>query len=134
MLYAIHMGSVEGYNGGQASVVHLVFEVEHVVRDGLTYVFTDGHADMALSRFFDVTTELDHIDWQIMRERYWSDTDADGDRTRRRQAEFRVHQFVPWSLCTEIGVINARIEHEVSSILQAATHRPRVIVRRQWYY
>ena len=49
MLYAIHMGSVAGYNGGQISVLHLVFEVEHIVRRGLTYVFTDGHADMAIS-------------------------------------------------------------------------------------
>jgi hypothetical protein len=89
---------------------------------------------MAISRFFDVTTQLELIDWQIMQEQYWNDTDTDGDRKRRRQAGFLVHQFAPWSLCTEIGVINTRIEHEVSSILQAATHRPRVIVRRQWYY
>jgi len=134
MLYAIHMGSVAGYDGEQSSVVHLVFQVEHIVRHGLTYVFTDGHADMAISRFFDATSQLEHIDWQIMEERYWSDTDTDGDRTRRRQAEFLVHQFAPWSLCIEIGVINAGIEREVNSILQAATHRPRVIVQRQWYY
>lgn len=89
---------------------------------------------MAISRFFDAPAHFDQIDWRIMQERYWNDTDVDGDRKRRRQAEFLVHRFVPWVLCREIGVINTRIAEEVNTVLQAAIHRPFVHVRRAWYY
>jgi len=134
MLYAIHTGAVSGYNGGQGSVVHLVFEVEHILQHGLSYLFTDGHAEMMISRFFSDPAHFDQIDWQIMQERYWNDTMMDGDRKRRRQAEFLVHRFVPWVLCREIGVINTHIAEEVNAVLQAATHRPHVHVQRPWYY
>ncbi len=58
------------------------------------------------------------IDWEIMKDRYWNDTDEDGDRKRRRQAEFLVHQAVPWSLVRAVCVIDANISAQVKQILQ----------------
>jgi hypothetical protein len=39
-----------------------------------------------------------------MKARYWNDTDRDGDRKRRRQAEFLVRDFCPWQFIKLIGV------------------------------
>ncbi len=69
-----------------------------------------------------------------MKETYWHDTDKDGDRKRRRQAEFLVHQFCAWELITEVGVINRQIADRVRAILEPAVHQPAVTVRRGWYY
>lgn len=103
MLYAIHKGNVEGYNQGQNPVIHLVSEAEAVNAEGLAFVFTDGHAVMEYSCFYDHLDLLGFvIDWDIMKDTYWADTPEDGDRKRRRQAEFLVHQFCPWRLITEI--------------------------------
>ena len=52
------------------------------------FVFTDGHAIMQLSKFYDDLGYLTEIDWDIMEEKYWRDTIEDPDRKRRRQAEF----------------------------------------------
>ncbi|MFH1740985.1 MAG: DUF4433 domain-containing protein, partial [bacterium] len=65
MLYAIHRGTVEDYKGGQNSVLHLVSTAEDVARQQSQFVFTDGHADMALSQFFDDLRALDRIDWRV---------------------------------------------------------------------
>ncbi|MCL5961180.1 MAG: DUF4433 domain-containing protein [Chloroflexi bacterium] len=134
MLFAIHKDAVVGYNRGQEGILHLVTSVEDVVRGGLPFVFTDGHAAMAISQFFADLSSLDRVDWPLMDATYWNDTYQDGDRKRRRSAEFLVHQFVPWSLFSEIGVMNSRMALQVGTILASSLHRPAAVVRRGWCY
>lgn len=100
MLYAIHKGNVQTYTEGQKPILHLVSSAEVVQEAGLAFTFTDGHAEMDISTFFTDLNDLEKIDWDIMQSRYWYDTLKDGDRKRRRQAEFLVHSFFPWHLTT----------------------------------
>lgn len=134
MLYSINGGYVDGYSEGQGAVLHLVSSVETVLKAARDYVFTDGHAELVISRFFKDTSDLSKVDWAIMKERYWNDTMDDNDRKRRRQAEFLVHDFFPWELVERIGVIDAGMQSQVESIMSTARHRPVVEVRRAWYY
>jgi hypothetical protein len=134
MLYAIHRGQVAGYDGGQTGVLHLVADVETVATSGCVWAFTEGHAEIAFTEFFTDLRFLSAIDWAIMSETYWYDTDEDGDRKRRRQAEFLIHRFCAWTLITEIGVINQRVADRVRSMLEGAAHQPAVTVQPGWYY
>lgn len=133
MLYAIHMGNVQGYAEGQNPIVHLVANAEEVAARQ-DFVFTDGHAVMALSDFYGDLGELDKVDWNIMKERYWRDTSEDGDRSRRRQAEFLVHGFLPWTFVRTIGVMDQLSADKVAALLEVAEHRPTVSIQRDWYY
>jgi hypothetical protein len=137
MLYTIHRGNVEGYSQGQQQILHLVTTAESVNDRGLAYVYTDGHAVMEYSDFYDDIEYLylePIIDWELMEARYWFDTEEDPDRKRRRQAEFLVYNFFPWHLVTEIGVINPTIQAQVSNLLLKSVHKPNILVRRDWYY
>lgn len=134
MLYAIHTGYVEGYSGGQEAVLHLVSSADAVKEKALKFVFTDGHAEMAISSFYKELSKLDQIDWNIMEATWWNDTDADGDRKRRRQAEFLVYQFFPWGLIEKIGVKNEGMAREVRAIVSGLKHRPVVTIQEKWYY
>ena len=136
MLYTISRGNVPEYQEGQQPVLHLVSTVEQVIeyRPVLRWLFTDGHAVISLSDYHNDVADLDKIDWEIMQARYWADTAEDGDRERRRQAEFLVYQFFPWQLVVEIGVINQAVRNQVQEILNAAEHKPRVSIERGWYY
>lgn len=96
MLYAIHKGSVSRYQSSQEQVIYLVSSVETIVQGNANFVFIDGHAEMQISQFYNLPSDLDKVDWQLMKGRYWHDTTADTDRKRRRQAEFLVHDFMPW--------------------------------------
>jgi ssDNA thymidine ADP-ribosyltransferase, DarT len=96
--------------------------------------FTDGHAVIGYTEFYDCLEALNAIDWEIMQDKYWSNTPEDGDRKRRRQAEFLVHQFCPWKLITEIGVINNTIADQVQQILQNFNNQTPVKVYPSWYY
>ena len=134
MLYAIHRGYVEGYEQGQAPLIYLVTKAQTVNNSGSEWVFTDGHATMAFSEFFDDLKDLDEIDWEVMESRYWSDTPTLPDRKRRRQAEFLTKDCCPWELFSEIGVINSRMESRVKRMLENSMHQPTVQIHRDWYY
>ena len=132
MLYAISRSAVEGYTEGQSPVLYLCSTAESVVRGGLRWVFTEGHADMDYTDFFDDLRDLDKIDWKLMEARYWHDTDEDPDRKRRRQAEFLVHRFFPWKLVSYIGVYDQAAAETVRKVLGKANLE--IGIERGWYY
>ncbi|HBE20459.1 MAG TPA: DUF4433 domain-containing protein [Cyanobacteria bacterium UBA11149] len=135
MLYTIHKGNIPGYSQGQNLVIHLVSLVKAIDDLNLGFVFTDGHALMEYSDFYDDIWYLDEaIDWEVMGSKYWFDTEEDPNRKCKRQAEFLVHQFCPWTLITEIGVINSTIQGQVQQILQKINHKPLVKIHSDWYY
>ena len=65
MLYAIHMGNVDGCTAGQADIVYLVASAQRIEENGFSFVFTDGHGTMALSDFFDDLSSLNEVDCKL---------------------------------------------------------------------
>lgn len=133
MLYTINRGNVPGCPNGQRDVIYLVTSAESIKNSGLDYVFTDGHGIMEVTRFFDDLNSLDQVDWDIMRARYWRDTNEDGDRRRRRQAEFLVHERMPLDLLAAIGVRNQSQVALVRAAMPSCTD-VKVLVKPEWYY
>ena len=134
MLYSISRGNVEGYQGGQSEVLHLVSSAEAVLQSGLPFVFTDGHAEMSISHFYQDLQDLDKVDWNIMRATIWRDTNEDGDRKRRRQAEFLVHEFFLFSLFDRIGVATQTMAKKTAALLAELEEKPLIEVQPTWYY
>ena len=136
MLYAIHKGNIETYHGGQESIVYLVSDLARVQHSGIPFVFTDGHAIMQFSEFYNNPANLDKIDWKLMTAQYWADTDDDPDRKRRRQAEFLLYEKCPWSLIAGIATFDEAMKARVETLFtdEQCTYLPRVKVKRDWYY
>ena len=134
MLYSISRGNVPTYQEGQGPIVHLVASAEAIAVRGLPYVFTDGHADVELTRFYGSLAQLNKVDWPLMRARFWSDTIDDPDRKRRRQAEMLVHGFLPWDLIMAIGVQKRSTERLALGAIGHASHQPPVSFQPDWYY
>jgi hypothetical protein len=136
MLYAIHKGNIETYLGGQESIVYLVTTLARVQQSGIPFVFTDGHAIMQFSEFYNDPANLDKIDWELMTAQYWADTDDDPDRKRRRQAEFLLYEKCPWLLIAGIAAFDDAMKARVEMLItnEQCTHLPRVKVKTDWYY
>lgn len=134
MLYTIHRGNVHQYNEGQRPLVYLVSTAQHVMKAARPFVFTDGHGIIKITNFFNQESDLHHVDWDLMRERQWADTNADPDRKRRRQAEFLVHQFFPWTFIVGIGTYNSTIKEKVEYLISGQTYKPLVKIKRAWYF
>lgn len=134
MLYAIHCNNVNGYNEGQNPLIYLFATVETISKTHKLFVFTDGHPTISYSNFYNDPADLIHIDWNIMKARYWHDTDQEPDRKRRRQAEFLVYQTVSWASFLGIGVINTNMKARVEEILSNAQQNIEVKVKTEWFY
>ena len=134
MLYTIHMGNVPAYRDGQANILHLVSSAEAVSQASLPFAFSDGHAVVQISLFYNDLKDLHEVDWKVVNSWSWHDTMEDNDRMRRKQAEFLVKGFFPFSLIQEIGVYSAAIRERVLPLLEHVEHKPIVRIQRKWYY
>lgn len=134
MLFAIGKGAVEGYEDGQEPIVHLVVQLSDVLEADLPFVFTNGHAIVAYTDFYDDVTQLDQVDFPLMRQKYWHDVDDDPNRAWRRSAEFLVHERLPWGHVLGVGVMNETIQSAVLDTLDDVGEARPVAVRRHWYY
>ena len=132
MLFTISRGNVPSCPG-QDQVIHLVSTAEQVQEADLGFAFTDGHGIMLLTEFFDDLDDLDQVDWSLMKDKYWRDTQEDGDRKRRRQAEFLVYRFMPWRLISEIAVMTKVVARTVTECLERAADSTPVSIKPKWY-
>lgn len=130
MLYVISRGH-EDYNGGQSPIVHLVSSVEAAVDTGWPWAFTDRHAELGYAKYYDDLKDLDKVDWTAMPMQYWG---GDDERKERRQAEFLVHDWFPWTAFDTIAVHDDTIVHRVRQALRGIDHQPVVRVESAWYY
>jgi len=134
MLYAHYRGNVPGNPDGQNPIIYFRSTVQRVIEARIPFVFTNGHAIMFNSRFFDDIRNLDKIDWPLMQSTYWNATDTDPDRPRRRQAEFLVHESFPLPLIDEIVVFDRQVLVTAENCLQTSSHGPIIRVDKRWYF
>jgi hypothetical protein len=134
MLYSIHMGNVDSYQGGQEEVIYLVAVAEQVAAGGAGFSFTDGHAIMKLTNFFDDLADLSQLNWGVIKGQWFHDTDQYPDRKRQRQAEFVVHRFFSIEQVIGIATMNEGMKGRVESIV--AEHGGNVVVKAVpgWYF
>lgn len=135
MLYKINKGGVPTYLDGQPPLVYLVTTVDNAVAAGRPYLFSDGNCAAAItSHFTDLGRLADAVDWDVMKAHIWANTRDDGDRMRRRMAEFLVHQQMDVTAFTQVVTYDEAHATQVRDLLRQAGLDRTVTVRREWYY
>jgi hypothetical protein len=134
MMFSLADNNYE-YQDGFDDVVYLVSSLERLTDLGLRWIASDRNAARDLATFVPPDGDLDaHVDWPLMRERYWGHTDDDPDRPDRRMAECLVHRVVPWAAFDVIAARNAATARLTVGILADAGARRHVDVRPRWYF
>lgn len=94
MLYvAQHGGNFVEKPTPPRDIVYMACSLQKVVKSGIDFFFTDGHATDMLTSFYDKTRigELVNIiDWDAVKSAYWGGTDNLNIK-RKKQAEFLIH-------------------------------------------
>lgn len=134
MLYTINQGNVPSVVDGQKSIVHLVLDAEAVAANQAC-IFTDGHAIMSLSNFYNDLRYLNRLDWTSINSRYWgSHYDPTDETKRKKQSEFLAHRHVQWNHVVEIGAPSQECVSAAHRALHGLPAIPRIFVQRDWYY
>lgn len=139
MLYLLHKRNPElEYRGGQEHIIHLQADMHDTVewagQQGYRWAFTLSNAG---ANYFEDRSDLDNLDeinWPAVRARDWGYRGVPSSIKEGKQAEFLVEQEFSWSLVSQIGVHSRRIHDQVCEILDNTAHKPKVAVRKNWYY
>lgn len=134
MLFAIHKNKVDGYSDGQNPIIYLVTYINDLIKFSSDWCFTDGHAVEEITNFYTDLKDLVKVDWSVIDLWSWKNTEEDSDRKRRKQAEFLVKDFIPWSCINEIVVINDSFKNQVQEILNNYGYKLKITVQSSWYY
>ena len=98
-LYYLHKQKLN-----QEDIIFFMSNIKSIIDNELPFVFTDAHAIRRLSNFYTDLSDLNNVDWNVMKSDYWNDTNEDMSRKARRQAEFLVQHHVPLSACIGFAV------------------------------
>lgn len=138
MLYVIHKQPPElDYQGGQREIIYLAAKIPDVVQNRLTWCFTDSNAAGGFASFYNELDDLSKLDWKAIEKDKWADRDNPDSPglKERKQAEFLVHRFFPWTLITCIVVYDEEILERVKEILPDEDNkRIGLYVNKDWYY
>lgn len=136
MLYVIYCANHPelAYRGGQQPIIHLEADLNQVVQwaeaNGRHWAFSLSNAGAIYTQFRSELGRLDEINWDAVAARDFRPADV----KEAKQAEFLVQQSFPWQLVERIGVYSQGIAQRVYAAMNGADHRPRVEIRREWYY
>ena len=131
MMYALSHNNYE-YKDGFDEVVYLVSSVPKIIALGWDWIASDRNAALHLAEFVDDERSLaDHISWNVIRARYWTDHPDGADL---RAAEFLVHESVPWQAIEAIVTKTEQARSKVEALVAGSVHVPAISVRAQWYF
>lgn len=140
MLYIISQQSHEdiSYRGGQAPIIHLQADLQAVInwaqQNNKRWAFTLSNAGASYFEDRNDLSRLNEINWNAVQANRWSGSGVCPSIKEGKQAEFLLEEQFPWALVEAVGVYSQAQVQQVSSTLNATTHRPPVSVQRNWYY
>lgn len=136
MLYLIYRANHEqlAFKGGQGEIVHLELDLRAVAQEALhtggRFAFTRSNASAWYTDYTADLAALDDLDWASI-----GNTDfRDRAVKEAKQAEFLVHDIVPWRLVERIGAQSRKVAEQVEALVAGAPWMPKVELRHDWYY
>lgn len=140
MLYLIYRANDAdlAYRGGQDPIVHLEADFHATVAWAETnnkrWAFTLSNAGAYYFEDRNNLGDIEEINWRAVKATHWSGNDVASSVKEGKQAEFLVEDRFPWTLVERIGVYSNLQTPLVQAALAQTNHRPRIEVRRDWYY
>ncbi len=136
MLFVIYKANSPdlAYKGGQNPIVHMEFDMRRVVEwaeaRNRKWAFSLSNAGARYTEFRSDLADLDQLDWPAINASDFRSRDI----AERKQAEFLIHERVPFNLVERIGVRSRDIEAQVEDVLNTLTDRPSIETLPRWYF
>ncbi|NQW18731.1 MAG: DUF4433 domain-containing protein [Chloroflexi bacterium] len=115
-------------------LAHIVTTAQAVAEVNDQFVFTTGHATMALSEYYDDLSRLGEVDWDVMRGKWWNNTLDLPNRKCNRQAEFLIKDSFPIRSAAGVIVFDDESAEKATEYLTQSDVDISVFVRPQHFY
>lgn len=134
MMYKIKTGHGGITQRQNSEIVIFVTSVPKLVERQIVFLFTNQHAYSADTIYFDSPTQLDKIDWALLRSRNFKTDDSDPGKSLRYQAEALIHRHVPLDAIFGIGCYDESAKAALDTKLRAASAEIDVKITPRWYF
>jgi hypothetical protein len=134
MLFQIHTNQVKGCTASQKDIVFLVSSLQILKQQRVPFLFTDGHALMENTRYYEASTDLSALDWGTIKSKDFRKRMDDFDRSRRYQAECLVHRNVHLGAILGIACFDSNCLKVLEEIIKCSRESIQVKVKRSWYF
>ncbi len=120
MLYVIQKGgNFVTKATSPTKIIYIVCRLADVIKSGIDYIFSDGHATDNFTTFYDASkiTAIERIiDFQSVRARKWSGEGVPLDLKRKKQAEFLIKGNVSPEIITGFICYNENARNELKAL------------------
>ncbi len=127
-----------GWNGvtrhPKEDILIFVSSLRRAAELGLTFLFTDSHANNKLVKQYADLADLHRIDWRILQARDFKRDPDDPAKFNRYQAEALIHGHFPLQGLSGIVCGGERVKIEVEQAVAAAKLPIPVAHRPGWYF
>lgn len=126
-----------GWNGVQRhspqDIVILVSSLRRVAALGLTWLFTDTHANNSTVNYFNHLDDLPRLDWRILQARDFKRDPDDPAKFGRYQAEALVHLHCPLEALSGVVCFDDHGKIAAQQAVSAVGATLQVIKQPSWY-
>lgn len=127
-----------GYNGikqrANSEIIIMVSSLRDLDTAGSIFIFTNKHAINIDAKFYSSLTDLNNIDWGILKRCDFARDNEDIDKTSRYQAEALVHNHVPLGALAGIACYNSEQKEHIESIATKKGCKIKAAVKGDWYF
>lgn len=137
MLYkrTFDFGTSPGVQHQPLEFVYLVTTAREIHAAGLRYVFTNAHPLSKLAEFYAEHRDINQLHWQVLQAPVWNnDPNKAPHRRTQREAEFLVHECLPWELVTYVVVHSVQVKIALESMMTTHSRTKPIHVNPRWYY
>jgi len=136
MLFQIATGFDGIQQFPQEKIIYIVSRMDIIQKEGLVFVFTDGHARATITTFFsmDELDKLIEIDWATVYTELWKNDESDKDRQRRKQAECLIKDYLPVNCIERILIYNEEAQKKVVTLSSEFGLTIPVQIKKKAYY
>jgi hypothetical protein len=115
-------------------IIVFLSSLHRVSEFGIPFVFTERHAYTAMAKFSSDITDLDRVDWDILRNRDFKGDLDDLGKKERYHAEALVWKHMPAEALLEICSVTKELQQQVQEQLDQRSLAAKATMRRDWYF
>lgn len=134
MLYNITTGYGGIHRRENSEIVVFVSSLRKLAQMAVPFVFTDRHAYLKIARFANDVSQLDMVDWKLLRSRDFQRNPENPESFERYQAEALVHRHLPVKGLEGLACYNEDILKEVQALATDSDLQMHIAIREEWYF
>ena len=117
-----------------SDIVILCASLHELQKRAIPFLFTDGHALMTGTTFYDDLLKLSQIDWPLLQSRNFKRDLDDLGKFSRYEAEALVHKHLPCDALKGIACYNDSVANSVRADLEQRGVTTPVTAWPRWYF